>query len=141
VADLFCGLGTFGLRLAAFAEVLAVEGDETMLAALKRAADGVGGLHGVAVARRDLLRTPISALELKKCDAIVFDPPRSGARLQAEQIAASKASRVAAVSCDAGSFARDARALVDGGFDLVSVTPVDQFRWSPHIEIVGVFQR
>ncbi|MBI1252463.1 MAG: RNA methyltransferase [Alphaproteobacteria bacterium] len=142
VADLFCGIGTFALRLAETAEVLAVEGDAAMIAALKRAADGAGGaLRDVVAERRDLLRTPIAAMELRKIDAVAFDPPRSGARLQAEQIAASKVSRAVAVSCDAGTFARDARTLVDGGFTLVSVTPVDQFRWSPHVEIVGVFTR
>lgn len=141
VADLFSGMGTFALRLAQHCETQAVEGDENMLAALKRAADYATGLKPVTVLRRDLLRTPLSALELKRFDAIVFDPPRSGARLQAEQIAKSKARKVAAVSCDPASFARDARALLDGGFDLVRVTPVDQFRYSPHVEIVGAFER
>jgi 23S rRNA (uracil1939-C5)-methyltransferase len=142
VADLFCGIGTFALRLAESAEVLAVETEAAMLAALKAAADGAGGaLKAIDTLRRDLLRAPISALELKRIDAVVFDPPRSGARLQAEQIAASKASRVVAVSCDPATFARDARALVDGGFRFMKVTPVDQFRWSPHLEAVGVFER
>ena len=142
VADLFCGIGTFALRLAQGAEVWAVDGEPAMLAALKAAADRAGGaLKGVETARRDLLRSPVSSLELKRFDAIVFDPPRGGARLQAEQIAASKAERVAAVACDAGAFARDARALVDAGFVMGQVTPIDQFRWSPHVEIVGVFTR
>jgi 23S rRNA (uracil1939-C5)-methyltransferase len=142
VADLFCGIGTFALRLAASAEVWAVDGEVSMLAALKGAADGAGGaLKGVEVARRDLLRSPVSALELKRFDAIVFDPPRGGARLQAEQIAASKAAIVAAVACDAGAFARDARVLVDAGFSMGPVTPIDQFRFSPHVEIVAVFSR
>jgi 23S rRNA (uracil1939-C5)-methyltransferase len=112
-----------------------------MLVALKHAADHATGLKAVTVLRRDLLRTPLSALELKRFDGIVFDPPRSGARLQAEQIARSKARKVAAVSCDPASFARDARALLDGGFELTRITPVDQFRFSPHIEIVGAFER
>lgn len=142
VADLFCGVGTFALRFAAFAETHAVEGDTAMLAALKRAADAAGGaLKAVTVEQRDLLRAPLSALEMKRFDAVAFDPPRSGARLQAEQIAKSKATRVAAISCDPATFARDARALVDGGFRLVRVTPVDQFLWSPHVEIVGAFAR
>jgi 23S rRNA (uracil1939-C5)-methyltransferase len=141
-ADLFCGIGTFALPLAENCEVLAVEGEEVMLKALKAAADGAGGaLKTVTTLRRDLLRAPISALELKRHDAIVFDPPRSGARLQAEQIAASKASRVAAVSCDAATFARDVRILVDAGFKLQKVTPVDQFRWSNHVEIVAALTR
>ncbi len=141
VADLFSGLGTFALRLAATAPVDAYDGEPALLAALKRAADEAGGLKAVTTARRDLLRTPLSALELKRYDAIVFDPPRSGARLQAAEIAKSKAQRVAAVACDAGTFARDARVLIDGGFVLETVFPVDQFRWTSHVEIVGVFTR
>lgn len=141
VLDLFCGVGTFALRLAPFAEVHAVEGDADMVAALKKAADGVGGLRGVTIARRDLLRAPLAAMEMKRFDAVVFDPPRAGARLQAEQIGASKVGKVVAVSCDAATFARDVRVLVDAGFSLTQVTPVDQFRWTPHVEIVGVLER
>jgi 23S rRNA (uracil1939-C5)-methyltransferase len=141
VADLFSGIGTFALRLAENAETFAVEGDEAMLTALKQAADRAGDLKGVSVLRRDLLRTPLSALEMKRFDGIAFDPPRSGARLQAEQIAKSKARKVAAVSCDPATFARDAKVLLDAGFEMSRVTPVDQFRWSPHIEIVGAFER
>lgn len=139
--DLFCGLGTFALRLAPDMSVHAVEGDGDMLAALKAAADGVGGLRGVTVERRDLLRTPFSALEMKRFDTALFDPPRAGAKLQAEQIAASKVRKVAAVSCDPATFARDVRVLIDGGFTLKRVTPIDQFRWSPHIEIVAALER
>ncbi len=141
VADLFCGVGTFALRVADYAEVHGVEGDAEMLSALKRAADEVGGLRGVTVERRDLLRAPLAALELKRFDAVVFDPPRAGAKLQAEQIGASKARKVAAVSCDPATFARDVRVLVDSGFTLTQVTPVDQFRWTPHVEIVGLLER
>lgn len=141
IADLFCGVGTFALRLAGHAEVHGVEGDVDMLAALKKAADAVGGLRGVSVERRDLLRAPLAALELKRFDAVVFDPPRAGARLQAEQIGASKARKVAAVSCDPATFARDVRVLVDMGFALTKVVPVDQFRWTPHVEVVGVLER
>jgi 23S rRNA (uracil1939-C5)-methyltransferase len=140
-ADLFCGVGTFALRLATQVEAHGIDGDEAMLAALKRAADHASGLKPVTTARRDLLRTPLSALELKRFDGVVFDPPRSGARLQAEQIARSRATKVAAVSCDPATFARDARVLIDGGFSLTRVTPADQFRWSPHVEIVGAFER
>lgn len=141
VADLFSGVGTFALRVCDFAETHAVEGDAEMLAALKKAADGVGGLRGVSIEKRDLLRTPLAALELKRYEAVVFDPPRSGAKLQAEQIGASKARRVAAVSCDPATFARDVRVLVDAGFELKKVTPVDQFHWTPHVEVVGVLER
>jgi 23S rRNA (uracil1939-C5)-methyltransferase len=142
VIDLFSGVGTFALRIAAFAEVLALEADADMLAALKQAADGAGGaLKRVSVLRRDLLRTPLSSLEMRKFDAAVIDPPRSGARLQAEQIARSPIRKLAYVSCDPASFARDVRILVDHGFSLTRVTPVDQFRWSPHVEVVGALER
>ncbi|MBI1187984.1 MAG: RNA methyltransferase [Alphaproteobacteria bacterium] len=142
VADLFSGCGTFALRIAAFAPVHALEGDAAMLEALKHAADGAGGaLRDVTTQRRDLLRTPFSALELKHYDAVVLDPPRAGARLQTQQIAASKVSRVASVSCDPATFARDARILIDAGFALGPVTPIDQFRYTAHVEVVGVFTR
>jgi 23S rRNA (uracil1939-C5)-methyltransferase len=142
IADLFSGVGTFALRLAAQAQVFAVDGEDGLIAALKAGADGAGGaLKPVSVARRDLLRAPLAALELKRFDGVAFDPPRSGARLQAEQIAASKVEKVAAISCDPVAFARDARILIDGGFALKSVAPIDQFRWSPHVEIVGAFSR
>jgi 23S rRNA (uracil1939-C5)-methyltransferase len=141
VADLFAGIGTFALRLAEHAEVFAVEGDGAMIAALKSAADAMGGLRGVIAEKRDLFRTPVSALELKRYDAVVFDPPRSGAKLQAEQIGRSKVSKVAAVSCDAVSFARDAAVLIEAGFRLTQITPLDQFRFTPHLEIVGAFER
>jgi 23S rRNA (uracil1939-C5)-methyltransferase len=142
VIDLFSGVGTFALRAAERAEVLAVESDAAMLGALKRAADeAAGALKQVTTLRRDLLRTPLSSLEMKKFDAAIIDPPRSGARLQAEQIARAPIRRVAYVSCDAPTFARDVKVLVDHGFSLTRVTPVDQFRWSPHVEIVGALER
>lgn len=142
VIDLFSGIGTFALRLAEQAEVTAAESDADMLAALKAAADGAGGaLKQVTILRRDLLRTPFASLEMKKFDGAVIDPPRSGANLQAEQIARSPIRKLAYVSCDPGSFARDVRLLVNHGFALDRVTPVDQFRWSPHIEIVGALSR
>ncbi|HVY84514.1 MAG TPA: RNA methyltransferase [Caulobacterales bacterium] len=142
VIDLFSGIGTFALRLAEDAEVQAAEADAEMLAALKQAADGAGGaLKHVSILRRDLLRTPLASLEMKKFDGAVIDPPRSGARLQAEQIGRSGVRRLAYVSCDPATFARDVRVLVDFGFTLTKVTPVDQFRWSPHVEIVGALER
>jgi 23S rRNA (uracil1939-C5)-methyltransferase len=142
VIDLFSGIGTFALRLAEHAEVLAAESDGDMLTALKAAADGAGGaLKEVQVLRRDLLRTPMSSLEMKKFDAAVIDPPRSGARLQAEQIARAPIRRLAYVSCDPGSFARDLKVLIEHGFTITRITPVDQFRWSPHVEIVGALER
>jgi 23S rRNA (uracil1939-C5)-methyltransferase len=142
VIDLFSGVGTFSLRAAEFAEVMAAESEAEMLAALKKAADGAAGaLKQVHTLRRDLLRTPLSSLEMKKYDAAIIDPPRSGARLQAEQIARSGVGKVAYVSCDPASFARDVKVLTDSGFRLTRVTPVDQFRWSPHVEVVGALER
>jgi 23S rRNA (uracil1939-C5)-methyltransferase len=135
-------VGTFALRVAEQAEVLAAESDAEALAALKKAADGAGGaLKQVTTLRRDLLRTPMSSLEMKKFDAAVIDPPRSGARLQAEQIARAPIRRLAYVSCDPASFARDVKVLVEHGFTLTRITPVDQFRWSPHVEVVGAMER
>ena len=142
VVDLFSGIGTFALRIAEHAEVLAAEGDTEMLAALKKASDGAGGaLKEISILRRDLLRTPLSTLEMKKFDAAVIDPPRSGARQQAEQIARAPIRKLAYVSCDPASFARDIKVLIEHGFTLTKLTPVDQFRWSPHIELVGAFER
>jgi 23S rRNA (uracil1939-C5)-methyltransferase len=142
VIDLFSGMGTFALRLAQQAEVTAAEADGEMLAALKAAADGAGGaLKQVSILRRDLLRTPLSSLEMKKFDAALMDPPRSGARLQAEQVARAPIRKMAYVSCDPATFARDVKVLVEHGFALTRVTPVDQFRWSPHVEIVGALER
>lgn len=142
VLDLFSGIGTFALRAAQHAEVTAAESDGEMLSALKAAADGAGGaLKQVTILRRDLLRTPLSSLEMKKFDAAVMDPPRSGARLQAEQVARAPIRKMAYVSCDPATFARDVKVLSDYGFVLTRVTPVDQFRWSPHVEIVGALER
>ncbi|MBC7769401.1 MAG: class I SAM-dependent RNA methyltransferase [Phycisphaerales bacterium] len=142
VIDLFSGIGTFALRIAEQAEVTAAESDAEMLAALKKAADGAGGaLKEITTLRRDLLRTPISSLEMKKFDGAVIDPPRSGARLQAEQIARAPVRKLAYVSCDPASFARDVKVLVEYGFTLTRITPVDQFRWSPHVEVVGAMER
>jgi len=142
VIDLFSGIGTFALRMAEFAEVTAAESDSEMLVALKAAADGAGGaLKEVTTLRRDLLRTPLASLEMKKFDAVVMDPPRSGAKLQAEQIGRAPVRKLAYVSCDPASFARDVKVLVELGFHLTRVTPVDQFRWSPHVEVVGALER
>ncbi|WP_395644496.1 class I SAM-dependent RNA methyltransferase [Terricaulis sp.] len=142
VIDLFSGIGTFALRVAEKAEVLAAESDAEMLAALKAAADGAGGaLKQVTTLRRDLLRTPLASLEMKKFDGAVIDPPRSGARLQAEQIARAPVRKLAYVSCEPASFARDVKVLIEHGFTITKLVPVDQFRWSPHIELVAAMER
>ncbi|MFV0281216.1 MAG: class I SAM-dependent RNA methyltransferase [Rhodoblastus sp.] len=141
VADLFAGVGTFALRLAERAEVCAVEQDRAALACLAKAANGATGLKRVTTEARDLFKRPLKPQELAAFDAIVFDPPRAGAQAQARELGASDVPLVLAVSCNPQSFARDARILVDGGYVLERATPVDQFRYSAHVEIVGVFRR
>ncbi|BCM86377.1 class I SAM-dependent RNA methyltransferase [Methylobacterium indicum] len=141
VVDLFSGAGAFSLALAEAHTVHAVEGEDGALKALDRAFRETGGLRTVTTERRDLFRRPLLAPELDRYDAVVFDPPRAGAEAQSARIAESKVPVVVGVSCDAGSFARDAALLVHGGYRLETVTPVDQFRHSPHVEIVGVFKR
>jgi 23S rRNA (uracil1939-C5)-methyltransferase len=141
VADLFSGCGPFALRLAERAEVHAVDGDARSLAALDKAARQTPGLRRVATEARDLFRRPLLASELERFDALVVDPPRAGAEAQARQLAAARIPVVVSVSCDAGTFVRDAAILVAGGYRVERVTPVDQFKHSPHLEIVGVFRR
>lgn len=141
IADLFCGLGTFTFRLAGLAPVLAADADERAIEALKRAAGTAAGLKSITAQTRDLYRRPVLAEELKHVDAVLFDPPRAGAADQARQIALSSAAVAVGVSCDAASFARDARILAEGGFKLEHVRLIDQFLWSPHVELVGVFRR
>lgn len=141
VADLFCGVGTFSFRLAERSQVLAADASAEAIAALNAARAGAPGLKPIAAEARDLYRRPVLAQELKGVGAVVFDPPRAGAAAQAAQIAASGAARAIGVSCNPATFARDARILVDAGFALERVLPVDQFLWSPHVELVGVFSR
>jgi 23S rRNA (uracil1939-C5)-methyltransferase len=141
VADLFAGIGPFALRLAEQTRVTAADSDASAIDALKRAASAATGLKPIDVSTRDLFRRPYTSAELKAFDAIVFDPPRQGAEAQARQLAACGVPLVVAVSCDAKTFARDARILVDGGYRLATVTPVDQFRYSHHVEIVAKFVR
>ncbi len=141
VADLFAGAGTFTLRLARQAKVTAVEGDAEAVAALELAARRASGLKAIVARRRDLFRNPLGPAELAGFDAVVFDPPRAGASAQAEMLARSAVARVVAVSCNPATLARDARILVDGGYRITGVQPVDQFLWSPHIEVVATFAR
>jgi len=141
VADLFCGVGPFALRLAERSAVAAMDSGEPAIQALKQAVSRTQGLKPIAGEVRDLFRRPLSAKELSAFDAVVFDPPRAGAEAQARQMAQSKVPRIVAVSCDTGTFARDARILVDGGYRLESVTPIDQFVYSGHVETVAVFSR
>ncbi len=141
IVDMFAGSGTFALRLAESATVHAVEGDEDALAALDKAAKRATGLRRVTVEKRDLFRRPLTKDELKRFDAAVIDPPRAGAEAQTRQLAASSVKRVALASCNAGTFARDLRILLDGGYRVTRITPIDQFLWSPHIEIVASVER
>jgi 23S rRNA (uracil1939-C5)-methyltransferase len=141
VVDLFAGVGPFALRLAAQARITALDEDDAALAALKRAAASTAGLKPVTVERRDLFKNPLIAAELNRFDAVVFDPPRQGAQAQSRELALSRVPVIVAVSCNPGTFARDARLLTDGGYRLTSVTPVDQFRYSAHVEIVARLER
>jgi 23S rRNA (uracil1939-C5)-methyltransferase len=138
VLDLYAGLGAFAFALAGAGPVHAVEGDARTAAALARAAVGV---PGVTVERRDLARDPLPPEALARCAAAVFDPPRAGAAHQAAALAASALDTVVAVSCNPATFARDAARLIAGGFRLERVAPVDQFVWTPHLELAAVFRR
>jgi len=141
VADLFCGLGPFALRLAETARVQAYDSDRAAVAALAAAHRRTPGLKPVAAEVRDLFREPLTAKELSPYAAVVFDPPRAGAEAQARQIARSDVRDVIAVSCDPGTLARDAAILVAGGYRLLAATPVDQFKWSFHLETVAHFRK
>jgi len=141
IADLYCGAGTFTFRLAEIAAVHAADSAAPAIAALKAAIGGAPGLKPISAEARDLVRRPVLSTELAKTDVVVIDPPRAGALEQTVEIAKSKVARVVGVSCNPATFARDARMLIDAGFKLDRVLPVDQFVWSPHIELVGVFSR
>jgi 23S rRNA (uracil1939-C5)-methyltransferase len=141
VADLFCGAGACALRLARGREVFAADADPAAVAALARAAAATPGLRKPQAEKRDLFRRPLQAQELAAFDAALIDPPRAGAIEQARALAASTLPLVVSISCNAETFARDARILVDGGFQIESVTPLDQFRFSAHVEIAAVFRR
>lgn len=141
IADLFCGAGTFTFPLATAAPVLAADASAEGIAALKAGIGAARGLKPITAQARDLFRRPLSPYDLKGCDAVVFDPPRAGAAEQTAQIAQTKAQVVVGVSCNPTTFARDARILIDAGFRLERATPVDQFLWSAHVELVGVFKR
>jgi 23S rRNA (uracil1939-C5)-methyltransferase len=141
IADLFCGLGAFAFPLARRAEVLAIDGDRAAVAALAAAVKRTQGIKPIEPRLRDLFRDPLSRTELAGFDAVVLDPPLAGALAQAERIAAAKVPLVIAVSCNPATLARDARVLIDGGYRLEVVTPIDQFRYSAHVEALAVFRR
>jgi len=141
VADLFSGIGPFALRLAEHARVDAFDSDAPAIAALTHAVANAPGLKPVAATARDLFRRPLQPSELKPYGAVVFDPPRQGAEAQARELAKSKVPAIVSVSCNPRTFARDLRILLDGGYRLGAITPVDQFRYSAHVEIVAKLMR
>jgi 23S rRNA (uracil1939-C5)-methyltransferase len=141
IADLFCGVGPFALRLATKSRVTAFDNDAASILALQKAVTSTSGLKPLKAEARDLFRRPLVPQELRDYDAVVFDPPRQGAQAVATQLAASKVPTVVAVSCNVATFARDAKILIDGGYKIDGVTPVDQFRHTPHVELVARFRR
>ncbi len=141
VADLFAGLGTFTFGLARTAAIDAFEADEAALAALGEAARKTPKLKPIRAFTRDLFRSPLRVKELAAYEAIVFDPPRAGASAQTKEMATSKVKTIVAVSCNPGTLARDLRILVDGGYRITRVVPMDQFLFSPHIEVVAHLER
>ena len=141
VADLFCGVGPFALRLARQAKVRAVDSDAGAVASLAQAVRMASGLKPIQAETRDLFRRPLLVADLKGLDAVVFDPPRAGAEAQAAFLAKADIGRIVAVSCNPSTFARDACLLAAGGWKLGTVTPVDQFTWSAHVELVATFTR
>lgn len=141
IADLFAGAGTFSLQLARIGRVHAVEGDGKAIAALDYAARNTQGLKPVSVEKRDLFRRPLMTSELKVYDAVVFDPPRAGAEFQCKELARSAVKKIVAVSCNPLTLARDLAILVEGGYRITSVTPIDQFLWTSHVEIVATLEK
>ena len=141
VADLFCGAGAFTFPLATVAPVLAADASAPGIEALKAGLKTAKGIKTIEAQARDLFRRPLAPYDLRGCDAIVMDPPRAGAIEQTGQLAGTKAERIVYVSCNPTTFARDARVLIDAGFRLETVTPIDQFLWSAHVELVSVFRR
>jgi 23S rRNA (uracil1939-C5)-methyltransferase len=139
--DLFCGAGTFTLPLAAHASVHAVEGEVSGLQALGRAIRKVKDIKPITTEKRDLFRQPLTQIDLSRFDAAVIDPPRAGAEAQTRELALSGIKRVAMVSCNAQTFARDLKILLDTGFRLDRLVPIDQLLWSPHVEIVATLKR
>lgn len=141
VVDLYAGSGAFALRLARQAAVLAVEGEEGPLKALKRAAERTPGLKPVDARVRDLALEPLTAKEVHGADLVVLDPPRAGAKTQCERLADSAVPVIVSISCNPATFARDAAILIEGGYRIGPVTPVDQFKWTGHVEVAAVFRR
>ena len=143
IADLYCGSGTFALPLARKATVHAVESEGAALNALDKAWRGATGLkmRTLTTEKRDLAVRPLMVKELDKFDAVVIDPPRAGAETQMKQLAKSTVKRIAAVSCNPQTLARDLKILIDGGYNVVRITPIDQFLWTPHLEVIALLAK
>lgn len=141
VVDLFSGVGTFALRLAEHMPVAAFDSDRAAIECLSRATRMAQGLKPVSAAARNLFNAPLTPAELREFDWAILDPPRAGAEAQCRALMASQMKHVTYVSCDLQSFVRDAKTMTQGGFTLRSVTAVDQFKWTPHVELVGIFAR
>jgi 23S rRNA (uracil1939-C5)-methyltransferase len=141
IADLFAGSGTFSLRLARIGRVHAVEAEDKALAALDQAARKAQGLKPVSIEKRDLFRRPLMTAEFKHYDAVVFDPPRAGAEFQCQELARSAVKKVVAVSCNPLTLARDLAILIAGGYRITGVTPIDQFLWTSHVEVVATLEK
>jgi 23S rRNA (uracil1939-C5)-methyltransferase len=141
IADLFSGIGPFALRLAEQASIVAIDNDQAALTALKGAAATTAGLKPVESEHRDLFKNPLAAAELTRFKAVIFDPPRQGAERQARDLAGSDVPRIVAVSCNPATFARDMRELVRGGYRFAEITPVDQFRYAAHVEVVARLEK
>ncbi len=141
VADLFSGCGTFALRLAAESSVLAAEGNAAAIEALKESVRAAHGLKPVTAEVRDLFRNPYGAAELSRFGGVLLDPPRAGAAAQVAELAKSMVPKIAYVSCDPATLARDLRTLVDGGYRILRIHPIDQFLWSAHVETVALLER
>ena len=141
IADLFCGVGTFALPLARMSRIAAYDSDIDAIDALNKAAHHTQRLKPLTASRRDLFRQPLGVREFKGIDGVVINPPRAGALKQCEQLAASPVETVVMVSCNPVTFTRDARILISGGYSIGTVHPIDQFLWSPHLELVAAFTR
>jgi 23S rRNA (uracil1939-C5)-methyltransferase len=141
VIDLFGGIGTLSLGLVPDQRVRIVEGDADAVTAVTQATRLPSLQSKLQVEQRDLMAEPVLADALQSYDAAIVDPPRAGAAAQARELASSGIPTIVYVSCDPGTFARDARILVDGGYALEQVVPIDQFLWSGHLELVALFRR
>ncbi len=141
VADLFCGIGPFTFELAGRSAVHAIDGNAAAILALTTAARFSQGLRPIRAETRDLYKRPLSSVDLNRYETVILDPPRAGAEAQVRELARSTVPKAVSVSCDVNSFARDAAILIGGGYRLTRIVPIDQFKWSAHLEVFGLFER